>query len=305
MPLRARRWAPVLLTGLLLAGCGTGPGEPGAAAIVGSARIPVSQVQDRLDEVLRDPEEAARLREEGGLGNRGRQLASFLVQQELIEQAAVREGLRVPESRVDAALQEQGGPAAVADGTLVTPPHVRDYVRSSLLLTELGRAQAGRLSVLVDYLGAGTRGQAQQLAGRIAAGDTAALDEAQRAGRPVARGERLSVAGNPELAALTPMFGAQPGTVLAFEPQPNSGQWIVARIAERSVAPGAPDPAAAQLDEQTLQAIGLRLLGATAQQVGVELSPRYGVWDPIALNAAPEAGQTTGFSFPPRAADRG
>lgn len=302
----SRRCAPLLLAGLLLVGCGTGAGGPGTAAVVGDERIPVARVQQRLDDVLqRDPQRAAQLREEGGLGERGRQLASFLVQQELIDQAAERAGARVPEQRVDAVLQQRGGPAGVADGELITPPVARDYVRSTLLLAELGRAQAGRLSILVDYLGAGSREQARELARRIASGDAGVLDEAQRAGDPVARDERLSVAANPELAALTPMFGAQPGTVRAFEPQPGSGQWIVAHVRERVVAPGAPDPAAAQLDRRSLEAIGLRSLGATAQRVGVELSPRYGVWDPVGTAAVPDGGSTAGFSFPVRAAGRG
>lgn len=301
----SRRCAPLLLVGLLLAGCGSAAGRPGTAAVVGDERILVSQVQERLDDVLRqDPQRAAQLREEGGLGERGRQLASFLVQQELIDQAADRTGVRVSEQQVDAALRERGGSAAVADGELITPSIARDYVRSTLLLTELGRVQAERVSILVDYLGAGSREQARQLAQRIAAGDNSALDEAQRAGDPVARGERLSVAANPELAAFTPMFGALPGTVQAFESQPGSGQWIVAHVRERPVAPGAPDPAAGQFDRTTLEAIGLRTLSATAQRVGVQLSPRYGTWDPVGTSAVPDDERTNGFSFPVRAAGR-
>lgn len=48
---------------------------------------------------------------------------------------------------------------------------------------------------------------------------------------------------------------------------------------------------AAQLEQQ----FGARLLGLTAQRTGVELSPRYGVWDPVAVTAVPEEEQRSGF----------
>ena len=51
-----------------------------------------------------------------------------------------------------------------------------------------------------------------------------------------------------------------------------------------------------------MQAVGAQLLRVTAQRIGVQLSPRYGVWDEIALSAAPSAGETIGIAFQPRRA---
>jgi SurA-like protein len=299
MPRHGRLLASIAAAGLLLAGCGSGPSQVGAAAIVGDTRIPVAEVQSWFDEVLaKEPELRQQLQQQGQLDDRGRELASYLVQQELIELAAAAEQLSVDQEHVDAVIAQQGGAQAATAGTFMTPQRLPESVRAGLLLTELGRRYADRLSITFDYTQASTRTEAEAKARRMALGPAeaaAVLDADRKTGKVVGVGERRSVADNAELAARTPLFGARPGTVLAFEMQEQTGQWIVARIVDRNTNDVAPGAAGEQIDDATLQAIGARLLGITAENAGVRLSPRYGAWDPVALSAAPNADETVGF----------
>jgi hypothetical protein len=58
---------------------------------------------------------------------------------------------------------------------------------------------------------------------------------------------------------------------------------------------------AAALGQDDLARIGERLLQPVAEQVGVRVNPRFGVWDPITLRVVPE-GEAGGAVLPPGAA---
>ncbi|GAA4856449.1 SurA N-terminal domain-containing protein [Saccharopolyspora cebuensis] len=302
MPRRGRLLALLATAGALLVGC-SGPSHAGAAAIIGDTRIPVSDVQSWMDEVMRkEPAATAQLQQQDQLDDLGRQLASQLVVQELAAHAAREESLAVTPEQVNARIDRMGGPRAATEGGIYTEGNVRDAVRAQLLATELGRKYFDRLAVTIDYTQATTRADAQRKAERMAEGPeqaTALVAADRRTGVPAVADQRLRAADSPQLAAMTPLFGAEPGTVLAFEPEPNSGQWLIARIDHRSTEATGPPSGA---DDQLLQQFGFNLLGHTAQRAGLELSPRYGVWDAIALTAAPGEGQTTGWRIEP--ADR-
>lgn len=287
-----------LAAGLLLAGCG-GPSRVGAAAIIGDQRIPVSQVESWFTAALdKDPALKRKLQEQGQMGELGRRLAGFAVRQELVRRVARHEQLSVDEQQVTARIKAQGGAEAATKGTILTPGNFRDAVRAQLIMTELGRKYMDRLSITFDFTQASSREEAEAKARRMARGpeQAAALISSDRAaGVAAGTGKQMWATEQPKTAVLTPLFGAAPGTVLAFKgPRQGAGQWLVALIRERDTRSPAPS-AAGQLREQAMQAFGRRLLGMTAQRVGVELSPRYGAWDPIELTAVPEEGQTTGF----------
>ncbi|MEV0089174.1 SurA N-terminal domain-containing protein [Saccharopolyspora sp. NPDC050642] len=305
MPRHGRLLASIAAAGLLLAGCGSGPSQVGAAAIVGETRIPVSEVQSWFGEVLaKEPDLKPQLQQQGNLDELGRQLAAQLVRQELVDQAARDERLTVTDQQITDRINRMGGPQAATEGKIYTPQNLRDVVRTQLLTTELGRKYFDRLEITFDYTQATTRGEAEEKARRMAQGPAeaaAVVNEAARAGVPAALDQKLRATDSPQLAASTPLFGAQPGTVLAFEPEQNSGQWLIARIKERRTDVP-PMPAAGGADEQTLQGVGAYLLGITADRVGVRLSPRYGKWDPVGLTAVPSEGETTGFRLTGRPA---
>lgn len=299
---QARFVASIVTAGAVLAGCGSGPGQPGAAAIVGDTRIPLDQVQDRYGTVLeRNPELKSRLQQQGQMDELGRQLVSFRVQQELIEQAARKEGLSVSERRITDDINRSGGPEAVAQDPFAAGD-VRNVTRTKLLAVELGRKYLDRTAITFDYTQANTRGDAERKARRMAAGAEEAaafLAEERQSGVPVSLNEHMSAAENTQLAAATPLFGAPAGTVVAFEVQPQSGQWLIARIKERNTRATAQDASSEEgsRDEQTLRLFGMRLLAAMADQDSVRLNPRYGVWDPIRLGASPNEDETLGFWF--------
>ncbi|MDA3648056.1 SurA N-terminal domain-containing protein [Saccharopolyspora indica] len=292
-----RLLASIAAAGLLLAGCGSGPSQAGAAAIVGDTRIPVTDVQSWFTEVLdRQPEVKPQLREQGAMDDLGRQLASQLVRQELLEQAARDERLTVTDQQIAARLAELGGPEAATEGMIYGPQEAGEMVRTQLLTAELGRKYIDRLSVTFDLTQASTRRQAEEKARRMALGpqEAAALvAEDKAAGLLAGIDQQLRPAESLQLAATTPLFGAAPGTVLAFEQTPQSSQWLVVRIKDRKV-----DAAPQQvngLEDGALQQFGTYLLGITADRAGIQLSPRYGVWDPVGLAAVPSEGETTGF----------
>ena len=70
------------------------------------------------------------------------------------------------------------------------------------------------------------------------------------------------------------------------------------RVTDRRTEPSADPSAVASLGESDLATIGERLLQPLAEQVGVRVNPRYGVWDPISLRVVP-ADQTDGAILPP------
>lgn len=303
--IRPVRVLALLFAALLLAGCGSVVDKIGSAAIVGNTRIPDSAVQSWFNAVLqKEPDLRSQLQQQGQTSALGRQVASLEVQQELLRQAAIAEHLPVDERAVQAMISQMGGPQAATAGKIYTPQNVADEARAQLIATELGQKYMNRLSVTFDYTQAANRQEAEVKANRMAQGvqQTEAVIAADSAnGVPAATNQQLRAADNPQIAAATPLFGAPQGTVLAFQTDQQSGQWIVVRLLSRRADLTAAKPA--QADPQTLQGLGLQLLGLTADRVGVQLSPRYGVWDPIALGAAPNAGQTLGIRLAPPPTD--
>lgn len=306
--IRPARVLVLLLAALLLAGCGSVVDKIGSAAIVGGTRIPDSAVRSWFDAVLqKEPDAKNQLQQQGQLGALGRQIATLEVQQVLLNQAAVTEHLPVDQQAIDAAVAQMGGPQKATAGKIYTPQNVSDEARAQLIATELGQKYLDRLSVTFDYTQAANRQEAETKANRMAQGvqQAEALIASDSAnGVPAATNQQLRAADNSQIAAGTPLFGAPQGTVMAFQTDQQSGQWIVVRLLNRTDTPPATPAAPAQSDPQTLQGFGLQLLGLTADRVGVQLSPRYGVWDPIALAAAPNEGQTLGIRLlPPPPAD--
>lgn len=301
IPRPGRLFVALAAAGLLLTGCGTGPGQPGAAAVVGGETIPVSEVQTWFDGLLAAEQEVKpQLQAQGQMDDVARNIATLSVRAKLAELAAREENITIPDRRVSEEIAALGGAEAATQGQIYTPQNFREGVRSQLIVTELGRKYADRLAVTFDYTQATTRADAEQKARRMATSAEEArkvLAEDAAAGLPAMESQRLRAAETPQsnaLAAATPLFAADPGTVLAFQGQ-QAGQWLVARVTERRT--DARGSAPAPMDQQTLQGLGTQLLALTGDRVGVELSPRYGVWDPIAVATAPNEGETTGFRF--------
>jgi hypothetical protein len=307
-----RTWAVLAVAALavgLVAGCGSGPSQVGAAAIVGDRVVPLDQVQRQLNTVLakEGPEAKAQLKAGEQLVDVSRQIVSLDIQHELLAITAQREQLSVDEQQVDQLIEQLGGAKAASKGTVYTPETFRQRARDQVLAAELGRKYLPRLAVTVDYTTVTTRAAAEEKAQELAAAGAAGARELIRAdverGGAAALDQRIVAARNPSFAA-APIFGVPEGTVVAFPSSQQAGSWLVMVVTSRSTSAGGPQPATdtAGLDRSLLAAIGLRQLAMTAERVGVRLNPRYGVWDPVSLQAVPNENETAGFIAPLRRA---
>lgn len=301
-----RSLAGLTAAGLLLAGCGSGPSQVGAAAIVGNTRIPVTDVQNWYTAIMRkEPGLKEHLKSQGQTDELGRQLASFTVQNELTRQAAKQEQLSVDERQVDELIGRMGGPEAATHGRVYTRENLRESARTQLLTAELGKKYFHRVSVVLDFTVATSRREAENKARTMAEGPqqaAALIDADRKAGQRAMTDQPFRADENTKLATTTPVFGADPGTVLAVKPGEGSGDWLIVLVKKRDTNAPPPATPTEEAGQKTLYDAGLQMLGLTAEHLGVRLSPRYGVWDPVGLSAVPTPGETTGLRLRSHAA---
>ncbi|KOX21469.1 hypothetical protein ADK67_27215 [Saccharothrix sp. NRRL B-16348] len=287
---------------LLVAGCGTGPGHVGSAAIVGDTVLPLEQVQQRLDIVLKKEPEAQKLHDQRKLDQVARQLVTLGVQHELIEQAARREGVSVSEEDVTESVEQAGGAELASQNTVYDAATFRERAKDQLLLVELARKYVDRMEVTFDYFFTKDNADAIEKAKQVAA-DPAKMAEfvadapEGTQGQALSKeGQRVRSAESPQ-AAQSPLFGVPAGTVVAFAPDPSSAQWIVAYVTDRKtdVRASSGESSTEQLTPQVLEQIGLRLVQTLAGDPEIEVNPRYGLWDGTAISLAPSEGEMSGF----------
>lgn len=286
---------------LLVAGCGTGPSEIGSAAIVGDTVLPLEQVQQRLDVVLKKEPEAQKMHDEHKLDTVARQLVTLGVQHQLIELAAQREGVTVSEEAVTESVDQAGGAGLASQNTVYDEATFRERARDQLLLVELAREYVDKMEVTFDYFFAKDGDEAVQKAKQVAA-DPAKMAEFVAGAPRSPEGQKLAESGqtvrsaeSPQ-AAQSPLFGVKPGTVVAFAPDPGSAQWLVAHVTDRKtdVRPSG-ESSTEQLTPQLLEQIGLRLLETLAGNPEIRINPRYGVWDATAISLAPSEDELSGY----------
>ena len=301
------RWVTVgaLAVVLVIGGCsGSRLDLVGTAAVVNGTAIPVEQLQDRSDVLLAKEDEQFRAELVAGrqLDEVSRFVLTQIVTHELITLAAQRADLSVEATEVDALLYELGGPEIAPRAE-----EFRQQAQDRLLMVQLGRRTLGT-ALTFDYTTATSRTAAIQRAEELAAaGPRGARDLINAdidAGKEAGVGKRV-VAGDDPIFASSPAFGVAKGSVVAFQ-LADSQRWLVTVIKNRvdgaQPSDAAPDPD--QIDPDVLDAIGLRQLATVAEEVGVLLSPRYGVWDLVTMQAVPNENETGGIVLPLAAASR-
>lgn len=294
---------------LLVAGCGTGPSQVGSAAIVGDTVLPLETVQQRLDVVLQKEPEARKLHDQRKLDQVARQLVTLGVQHQLIELAARREGVTVSEEDVAESVEQAGGADLASQNTVYDPTTFRERARDQLLLVELARKYVDRMEVTFDYFFAKDNAEAVEKAKQVAA-NPARMAEFIKAAPRSEQGQTLGRAGQVVRSAespqsmQSPLFGVEPGTVVAFSPDPSNAQWIVAYVTDRKtdVRPSG-ESSTEQLTPQLLEQIGLRLVQSLAGNPEIKVNPRYGVWDANAISLAPSEGELSGYRATARQTD--
>lgn len=300
-------------TGLLAAGCGAGPSQVGAAAIVGTTVIPLEQVQQSFADVLaRNPDAKSGLKQQHKMPDLTRQLVTLGIQHELVNQVSQQEGLSASDADVAKLIAAQGGAAAAAKNSVFDENGIREHAKDQLKLMELAKRYLPKLSVTIDVTFADDRAGALDRAKRMSQGpqQAAQVVEADKAsGQSAQAGLTLKALDSPENAT-SPLFGTPAGSVVAYQAgqQSQGGQWVVALIRSRDLNQAADSKAVGQqidnISPQVLQAVGQRQLVPAADRLGIKINPRYGVWDPVAIGAAPSSDQAIGMEFPPHPAAR-
>ncbi|WP_308190193.1 SurA N-terminal domain-containing protein [Amycolatopsis sp. GM8] len=313
---RPRALVAAVAACLLLAGCGSGPSQVGAAFLMGDREVTQDQVQELIDKAVREQPAAQQLAQQHKLDQLGRAIVSQLVVHELVTRAAQREGLAADEQLVNQALA-QDPLATPVPTTGVDPSQLpgqiayrtrdhREAITDQVLMRALAQKYFEKLSVTFDYTSvvsddggaqpASMREKAFAKADEMAASPAAAAQVIQAdtaAGQQTSIGERVPAVQAPDLAA-TVVFGALPGTVVAFQPSAQQAAWIVAVIRQRDLSTPQSVDQATEPTASQLVAIGQRLLQPYVDESGLRLNPRYGVWDPVAMDVAASAAETTG-----------
>jgi hypothetical protein len=278
-----RALAVVATVGVVVSGCGAGPSQVGSAAIVGTTAVPLEQVQSRLDVALGKTDAVEQLAA-GGIGapDIARDVVTGAVLHDLLDRTAAAEGIVVTAADVDAALEEGGGAEAVLSQSLYDLSAVRERTRDRLVAVRYAERNAPGLTVTADLIATESRDDAAAKARVLAAGgpeaDALFTDNPQNSRRSLSYEAVRS-----REAASSVLFGLPVGRTAYFRPDPQQDNWIVLRVTGRQDDPNADPGAAASLGESDLAAIGQRLLQPLAEEVGVRVNPRYGVWDPVSM----------------------
>jgi hypothetical protein len=281
-----RTLACVGVLGLLVAGCAN---QATSAASVGDQAISEQTIFDRTSAL------AAQAQSSGGsapdpaaLAELNRTQTTSAIRSRLLEVAAADRGVVVTDDQVNAAMA--GGTADDATTQLGTPQSlVEQTVRDLLRLERLASASPAtgapitNVTVRIDGVSVPTRDEAVATRTQFLA-DPGSVDAAIAASAQPLQPQTVSVLKNPT-AAPTGVFNAQPGDVILY---PISNGYYVVRILDRTVEPAVLTP-----DDLTSQQLagqfdlGALMLAPYAEQEGVTVNPRLGVWDPLTLQVVP------------------
>jgi hypothetical protein len=304
-PRRASVLAAVVAAGgALLAGCGAGPNQVGSSVIVGEAAVSLSATEHRVDEALAQPNlvdsvlpsvvsglvqhDPNNPKYQNLTPDQQRSLTQALlarvivtkqVQHVLLAEAARRDGITVTPEQVSAGLAIPGMAQQLAEnGLAFDPATLRETMQDLLTAQALAVREMDRLSITVDEVAVSSKDQAIAAARALAAGGAQAANALRAAGQNARGGVRMTAVQAAQSGS-TFLLGTPAGQVVAaYAGQDSWGVWRVTRR-DSNGPPSAGLDAVAQLDADGLQAVGIQLLQPLAEQLGVRVNPRYGIWD--------------------------
>ncbi|MGY6658210.1 hypothetical protein NQK81_31090 [Amycolatopsis roodepoortensis] len=320
---RRRALVGVLAGSLLLAGCNAGPGQVGAAVIVDGRTVSVDRVQQLIDKAVREHPYGQQLAKEHKLDLVGREIVRQEILHDLTKRAAQREGIGVDESLVVNALQNdplakpmeanpQDDPELSVEQLVARVRDHREALVDAALQTQLAMKYLDKLTVTFDFSSVSStdatgadsdrlREQAIEKARRFAASPNAAAEliaqDQQTSDTQAGTGQKLPAMQSPATAA-TVLFGLEPNTVAAFQPTPQQPLWVVVVMRERTADKPVASDQAARPTPQQLAKVGVRLLQSYLGQVDLKVNPRYGVWDVVEMDLAPNEASKKGIVLP-------
>lgn len=313
---RPRTLVAVLAGCLLLAGCGSGPSQVGAAAIINGRTISVDDVQRLIDKAVKEQPAAQQLARQHKLSLVGREVVRQEVLHELTALVAKRENVSVSAAELAAAMRNdplaepmtQVGETGNVAPELVSRVRDRAQVLTDLLLQEkIGQKPFSTQTVTVDALSIGgddaagavdaktARDKAFEKAKLFASAPDVATNEIKQDKQPQLGLKLIASQSQP---GAYPVFGAPVNTVLTFQLSPQQLSWVVVVVRARAVGAPAPvDPQQAPGRDQ-VALFGLRMLQPAFGELNAKISPRYGVWDPVAMGLAENDATTQGLVLP-------
>jgi hypothetical protein len=300
------------LAGLLLAGCASGPGQAGSAAIVNGTAISVDSIQAELNNYLANQPPAS-----GGQqvspADEARDIVSYAVLDQIDNAAVAKYHLNVPAQAVSEYTTELGGIGGLEKSTGYTAGELQMILRDRVVQMAYATQYLGKFEVTFDLAAVTTQQAATALAQQLAADPanarsllTAAASANQ--GQPVIGstltggsiiGQQTQIDqqvqqsnGSTPAQTILPLFAAKTDNVLTFPL--TQGQWEVLLVhkADTNATPSATDKdALSQITSDDLYESGTFLLSPLAQELSIKISPRYGVWDQIGMQVAPTSGE--------------
>jgi len=296
---------------LLLSACGNS--RPGTAAVVGDTRITDSDLQTLVDQSLSAPgvrEALPNSDYRGDLGAYRRAVLNVEVERLLAESGARKLGIDIDENKVNARYrffeQQSGGSGSfaseLASRLAVSPTLYRQLVRTEVIESEIGYSKGGVArpteaqirALYEEYLPTAvtaTLSLIQVPSAAVATREVAGLKQTPANFGAVAAkyaGEGSQTAPAPQKYVLTRLpqdLGARleqatPNEIFPYALSNGQAQaFFIIRFAgiERPTL----QSARPQLEAQSLQqaaAAGQKYLSGVAQEVGVDVNPRYGTW---------------------------
>jgi hypothetical protein len=298
------------IAGLLLAGCSSGPAQPGSAVIIGNNAVSDDQIQHELTAIL-SQSKVKQDQKSGTLDNDTRALVTAHVLEDLDARAAHDANITVPDQIVDQIVNSNGGVGKIADALSADPAQTRTAVHDLLLRVAFTKKYADTLTVTFDFVTASDRKDATAKANKIAS-DPNAITAMLKSGAQGQAGYKFALATYlqslsqavqtqgqlPPTTAAAAVFGGHPGSVIALQlPAKQGTQWVVALVRDRTIAstPASSSSSTNGLPPSVLANIGADLVAWDVQGVSVKVSPRYGVWDKVGMQVVANDDQAAGL----------
>jgi hypothetical protein len=322
--------AALAVLGGALTACASGPNQVNSAVIIGDRVISVDDVQRRLDETLKVEPAAKDLAKNHKLDLVSRGIVDQLVRHELLAEAARRDGLTVSEKDL-ADLTAGTAPAQdPVQRSVEAAFDPKEIAKDRLLTVSLGQKNLDKVQLTLDGVAMQTPGFTKQkaidLAKQMAAqpDKAAALGQAAGAGAGGQQGpqplsafpwnairvyagaaQQASQSGQapPVEALLPPIFAAPSNSVIVLSlgsgENAASAGYLVALVKRANGGVPSQDATFAnQVPADWRFALGEHLLGPLVKELGLRVSPRYGVWDDLAVGLAPSDAEKVGVLLP-------
>jgi hypothetical protein len=303
------RSAKLLVTGalgaLLLTGCASGPGQAGSAAIVNGNAISLDTIQTQLNNYLANQPPASAGSQQQSPAQEARLILSYAVMDQ-IDNAAIRKySLNVPAQAISQYTDQLGGIDRLVQGSGFTTAEVQNILRDRVVQMAYATKYLAKFQVTFDSVTVADQKTATTLAQKLSADPAnarATLQAAAGASNGQAQfgtkltggqilGQQLQIdqqsqqgGGSSASQTVLPLLAAKSNSVLSFPFA--QGQWVVLVVhdANTNAIPSSSDSnALSQASSDDLYQSGTYLLSPLAQDLGIKISPRYGVWDAVGM----------------------